>query len=51
ERVRARVAVANPRGEPAKQGSAVFAKAGTAPSSPASRASHSPVNSICISRA
>ncbi|KAG6942627.1 hypothetical protein JG688_00018022, partial [Phytophthora aleatoria] len=39
---RARVAVANPRGVPAKQGRAVFAKAGPAPSFPSSRSLHSP---------
>ncbi|KAG6956729.1 hypothetical protein JG688_00011289 [Phytophthora aleatoria] len=48
---RGRVTKANPRGEPAKQSRAVFAEAGPAPSSSASRALHSPVHTIFISRA
>ncbi|KAG6954180.1 hypothetical protein JG687_00011945, partial [Phytophthora cactorum] len=48
---RGRVAKANPRGEPAKQGHAVFAEAGPAPSSSESRALVSPGGSISISRA
>ncbi|EEY55782.1 uncharacterized protein PITG_09765 [Phytophthora infestans T30-4] len=39
-------AAANPRGEPAKQGRAVFAEAGPAPSSPASRALYFPENIV-----
>ncbi|KAG6943395.1 hypothetical protein JG687_00018494, partial [Phytophthora cactorum] len=50
ERVRARVAAANPRGEPAKQGCAIFEKAGPAPSTAACRALHSPEYPIFKSR-
>ncbi|KAG6960392.1 hypothetical protein JG687_00008250, partial [Phytophthora cactorum] len=51
ERVRARIAAANPRGEPAKQGREVFAEAGLAPSSTVSRTLHSPGHPILLSRA
>ncbi|KAG6942673.1 hypothetical protein JG688_00017990 [Phytophthora aleatoria] len=47
---RACVARANPRGVPVKQGRAVFAESGPAPSSPASRALNSPDHTIFISR-
>ncbi|KAF1780668.1 hypothetical protein JG687_00016051 [Phytophthora cactorum] len=50
-RWRDRVAKANRRGEPAKQGRVVFAEAGPPPSSSASRALHSPVHPVFMSRA
>ncbi|KAG6958015.1 hypothetical protein JG687_00009623, partial [Phytophthora cactorum] len=51
ERVRARIAAANLRGEPAKQGREVFAEADPAPSSTVSCTLHSPGHPILLSRA
>ncbi|KAG6942719.1 hypothetical protein JG688_00017958, partial [Phytophthora aleatoria] len=51
ERVRARVAAANPRGVPVQQGRSVFAEAGPLSSSPASCSLHSSGHPIFISRA
>ncbi|KAG6956935.1 hypothetical protein JG687_00010286, partial [Phytophthora cactorum] len=50
QRVRARVVIGNLHGVPAKQGRAVFAEAGPAQCSAASRALHSPGHTISISR-